>query len=238
MEQTSEQVAGAAPDAAADGAKRQSESAGRVLRRYFLTGLAVILPAAVSVFILWRLFVALDSILGRFIGVYYGRPVPGVGLVALIVLILGIGAIASNIIGRRLIGLVERVLERIPVVRWIYMTIKQLFSAILEERSTSFRKVVLIPFPHPGTWSMAFVTAETAGQLEEVVGRELVSVFLPTTPNPTSGYFILVPREDVRELPMSVNEGLRYIISAGALTRRPSDETGGAPVSSDAPAEN
>ena len=192
---------------------------GRILRRYFLTGLAVILPAAVSAFILWKLFVALDSILGRFISVYYGRPIPGVGFVALVVLILGIGAIASNIIGRRLIELFDGMLERIPVIRWIYITIKQLFGAILEERSTSFRKVVLIPFPHPGTWSMAFLTSECAGQLDVIVGKELVSVFLPTTPNPTSGYFILVPKEDVRELPMTVNEGLRYIISAGALSR-------------------
>jgi uncharacterized membrane protein len=195
------------------------ESVGRVLRRYFLTGLAIILPAAVSVFILWWLFGALDSILGRFVVAFYGRPVPGVGLIALLVLILGVGAIASNILGRRLIQSVEGLLERIPVVRWIYVTIKQLFSAIIEERSTSFRKVVLIPFPHQGTWSMAFLTADSIEQLDAVVGRDLVSVFLPTTPNPTSGYFILVPKEDVKDLDMTVNEGLRYIISAGALSR-------------------
>jgi uncharacterized membrane protein len=214
---------GDAGPVASDPGRPSRENVGRILRRYFLTGLAVILPAAVSAFILWKLFVALDSILGRFVSVYYGRHVPGVGFVALVVLILGIGAIASNIIGRRLIEVFEGLLERIPVVRWIYMTIKQLFSAILEERSTSFRKVVLIPFPHPGTWSMAFLTAESAGRLDETVGRELVSVFLPTTPNPTSGYFILVPKEDVRELPMTVNEGLRYIISAGALSRTVGD---------------
>jgi uncharacterized membrane protein len=196
------------------------DSAIRILRRYFLTGLAVILPAAISLFVLWKLFVALDSILGRFVEVYYGKPIPGVGFIALVVLILGIGAIASNIIGRRLIAIFESLLARIPVVRWIYMTIKQLFGAILEERSTSFRKVVLIPFPHPGTYSMAFLTSEECSEeLNAAAGRDLVSVFLPTTPNPTSGYFILVPRADVRDLSMTVNQGLKYIISAGALSK-------------------
>ena len=191
----------------------------RVLRRWFLTGLIVLLPAAISVYVLWRLFFGLDHILGPFFERYLNQHIPGVGLVALLLLIIAIGGIASNFIGRKAIQLGERVVERIPVVRWIYRTTKGLFTTVLNERSTSFRKVVLVPFPDKGTYSLAFQTAEGGGQLGEAIGRPMVTVFLPTTPNPTSGFFLVVPQEDVIPLPMTVNEGLQLVISAGALTR-------------------
>jgi uncharacterized membrane protein len=198
---------------------------GRRMRNYFLTGLIVLLPAVISIFVLWRLFTGLDRILGRFVELWLGYKIPGVGLVALILIIIGIGAIASNIIGRRLIRIGEAIVARIPIIRWIYRTTKQLFSTLLAERSTSFRKVVLINYPYKGMYSMAFQTSESAGPVEDAVdGRRLVSVFLPTTPNPTSGYFLLVPKEDVIPLDISVNEGLKYIISAGALARGSNNE--------------
>jgi uncharacterized membrane protein len=193
---------------------------GRRMRNYFLTGMIVLLPAVISIFVLWRLFTALDQILGRFVEIYLGYKIPGVGLVALVLIIIGIGAIASNIIGKRLIGVVEGIVARIPIMRWIYQTTKQLFSTLLAERSTSFRKVVLIHYPYKGMYSMAFQTSETAGPVENAVGgKRLVTLFLPTTPNPTSGYFLLVPEDEVMPLDISVNEGLRYIISAGALAQ-------------------
>ncbi len=189
----------------------------RSLRRYFFTGLIVILPAAISVFVLWRLFFALDHVLGRYVEHYLGRPIPGVGLVALIALIIAIGAIASNFIGRALIRWGERLVARIPVMRWIYRTTKQLFSTLFQERSTSFRKVVLVDFPYKGIYALAFQTADSGGAIEDTVGKKLVTIYLPTTPNPTSGYFLLVPEDDVIPLEMSVNEGLKLVISAGAL---------------------
>lgn len=191
----------------------------RVLRRWFLTGLIVLLPVAVSVFVLWRLFFGLDRILGPFVEQYLSRHIPGVGLMALLLIILLIGAIASNFIGRKVIQLGERVVERIPVVRWIYRTTKGLFTTVLNERSTSFRKVVLVPFPVKGSYSLAFQTAEDGGRIGDAVGRAMITVFLPTTPNPTSGFFLVVPQEDVIPLPMTVNEGLQLVISAGAMTR-------------------
>jgi len=200
-------------------------SFGRRMRNYFLTGLVVLLPAVISIFVLWRLFTGLDRILGRFVELYLGYKIPGVGLVALILIIIAIGAIASNIIGRRLIKIGEGIVARIPIIRWIYRTTKQLFSALFAERSTSFRKVVLINYPYKGMYSMAFQTSETAGPVEDAVGgKTLVTLFLPTTPNPTSGYFLLVPEEDVIPLDISVNEGLKYIISAGALARMDNDD--------------
>lgn len=194
-------------------------SAGRVLRRYFFTGLLVLLPVVVTVSVLWRFFFALDDILGRFVETYLGRSVPGVGLVALIALILGIGAVASNFIGKRVIRIGERLVVRVPLMGWIYRTTKQLFSTILEERGESFRKVVLVSYPQKGTYSVAFVTSESPTSVESELGKGFVTVFLPTTPNPTSGFLLVVPAEDVIPMNLSVDEGLRLVISAGALSR-------------------
>ena len=194
-------------------------SAGRVLRRYFFTGLLVLLPVVVTVSVLWRFFFALDDILGRFVETYLGRSVPGVGLVALIALILGIGAVASNFLGKRLIRIGERLVARVPLMGWIYRTTKQLFSTILEERGESFRKVVLVSYPQKGTYSVAFVTSESPTSVESELGKGFVTVFLPTTPNPTSGFLLVVPAEDVIPMNLSVDEGLRLVISAGALSK-------------------
>jgi len=191
----------------------------RSLRRNFLTGLVVLLPAVVSIFVLWRLFTWLDLILGRYVMEYLGYPLPGVGLVALVLIIVGIGALASNILGRRLIGAGESIVERVPILRWIYRTTKQLFSTLLQGRKTNFGKVVLVTFPYKGTYSMAFQTSDGSDVINDALGKKMVTVFLPTTPNPTSGYFILVPEDEVIPLGISADEGLKYIISAGAIGR-------------------
>jgi uncharacterized membrane protein len=194
-------------------------TAGKILRRYLFTGLLVLLPVVITAFVLWRLFFALDDIIGRFVETYLGRSLPGVGLVALIALIMGIGAIASNILGKRAIRVGERLVARVPLMGWIYRTTKQLFSTILDERSESFRKVVLVSYPHKGTYSVAFLTSESPTSVEGELGKGFVTVFLPTTPNPTSGFLLIVPAEDIIPLNMSVDEGLRLVISAGALSR-------------------
>ena len=194
-------------------------SAIRVVRRYLLTGLLVLLPVAVTVFVLLRLFFALDDILGRFVETYIGRPLPGVGLVALVALVMAIGAIASNIIGRRLIHAGEGMVTRVPLMGWIYRTTKQLFSTLLEE-SSSFRKVVLVPYPEKGTYSVAFLTSDSPTAIERELGKGFVTVFLPTTPNPTSGIMLVVPSDDVIPLDMTVDEGLKLVISAGALAKK------------------
>lgn len=205
----------------------QGSSGGfwRHLRRNFFTGLVVLLPAVVSGFVLWRLFTGLDLILGRYVEEYLGRPIPGVGLVALVLIIVGIGALASNIIGKRLIRTGELIVERIPILRWIYRTTKQLFSMLLRDKKTgSFGKVVLVNFPDKGTYSMAFLTSENAEIVDKALGKKMVAVFLPTTPNPTSGYFLLVPADEVIPLGISADEGLKYIISAGAIAENGSGD--------------
>ncbi|MBM3307505.1 MAG: DUF502 domain-containing protein [Candidatus Eisenbacteria bacterium] len=197
---------------------------GRRLRRYFLTGLAVILPAAVSLFVLWRIFSALDRLLGQIFEAVLGFKVPGAGLVALLLLVLGIGAVAHNVAGKRLIRGIEDLVIRVPFVRWIYRTTKELSSAVLEERAAGFRKVVLVEFPYRGVHTIGFQTAEASRDVSGVGGKRMCPVFVPTAPNPMSGYVILYPEDEVISLPMSVDDGLRFVISAGALTaRRPPD---------------
>ncbi|HYW68916.1 MAG TPA: DUF502 domain-containing protein [bacterium] len=194
-------------------------SAGKVFRRYLFTGLLVLLPVVVTAFVLLRLFFALDRILGGLVETYIGRPLPGVGLVALVALIMGIGAVASNILGSRAIKFGERLVTRVPLIGWIYATTKQLFSTLLEERSQSFRKVVLVSYPTKGTYSVAFLTSESPESVEGGLGKGFVTVFLPTTPNPTSGFLLIVPADEVIPLDMTVDEGLKLVISAGALSK-------------------
>ena len=200
-------------------AVQEKPGAAKVIRRYLFTGLLVLLPVVVTAFVLWRLFFALDRILGGLVETYIGRPLPGVGLVALVALIMGIGAVASNILGSRAIRFSERLVTRVPLIGWIYATTKQLFSTILEERSESFRKVVLVSYPTKGTYSVAFLTSESPESVEGGLGKGFVTVFLPTTPNPTSGFLLIVPADEVIPLDMTVDEGLKLVISAGALAR-------------------
>jgi uncharacterized membrane protein len=219
MDETKRSIDGPETVGATPGpAPARRASAGRVLRRYLFTGLLVLLPVVVTVAVLWRLFFALDDILGRFVETYLGRSLPGVGLVALVALILGIGAVASNFLGKRVIRVGERIVARVPLMGWIHRTTKQLFSTILEERGQSFRKVVLVNYPHKGTYSVAFVTSESPTSVEGSLGKGFVTVFLPTTPNPTSGFLLVVPADEVIPMNLSVDEGLRLVISAGALS--------------------
>lgn len=199
---------------------------GRRLRRYFLTGLVALLPVGLSAFVLWRTFNALDRLLGQFFEMLLGFRVPGAGFVALILVILGIGVVAHNFVGKRLILLIEDVVIRVPIVRWIYRTTKELSSAVLQEKSTSFRKVVLVEFPYRGVYSIGFQTSDAVSDVSKLTGKVLIPVFIPTAPNPMTGYVILYPEEDVVPLSMSVDDGLRFVISAGALAGHGSQPPG------------
>jgi len=190
---------------------------GHRMRRHFLTGILVLLPASVSIFVLWRLFTILDGFLGRWVEVATGHEIPGVGLVALILLILLIGAVAGNILGKRMIHAGEEFVGHVPIVRWLYRMTKLLSTTLLEEKSTSFRKVVLVAFPRPGIYSLGFVTSESVARFDEALGKRTVAVFIPTVPNPTSGYLVFVPEDEIIPINISVRDGLGYVLSAGAL---------------------
>jgi uncharacterized membrane protein len=188
----------------------------RLLRRYLLAGLAVVLPTALTVYVLWFLFTKLDGILGSYLREKTGLSFPGIGLAALVVIVLVAGMMASNLIGKRLIRFFQRGLESIPLFNRVYVVVRQISEALLRERSNVFRHVALVEYPRNGIYSVCFVTAQNSGAMAARLGRRMVNVFVPTSPNPTSGFMLLVPAEDLIALDMSVEEGMKMVISAGS----------------------
>lgn len=186
------------------------------LRRWFLQGLITVAPLAITVWVVWQLYLLVERavlpLLGRVPAL---QSVPGffltlAGAVTLALLIIAVGALAPNLIGAALLGLIERGLKRIPVVRAIFETVKQIGEVLLGDKRAAFQKVVLFEYPLAGCHSLGFVTADSGA-------GELVSVFLATTPNPTSGFLLLIPRRRLVVLPLTVEEGMRLVISGGAL---------------------
>jgi len=186
------------------------------IKRVFVAGLLVTLPAVLTAYVLWIVFAYLDGLLEPIIDRVLPFRIPGVGFVALITLILMVGLFASHFIGQRIVRGVTSRLERIPLWSPVYRAVRDISEVLLSDRSRSFRRVGLIEWPRPGVYAMVFVTSEGATPADEKIGRELVSVLLPTTPNPTSGFYMMVPREQLIYLDLSVEQALKVIISGGA----------------------
>lgn len=189
----------------------------RNLRNYFLAGLAVILPAAVTVYILWKMFTFVDGFAGRLVAYFLPFGIPGLGIVISILLILAVGVLLTNVIGRRLLHLWESVVYRIPLVNTLYRTAKEIVETFSQEKKQVFREVVLVQFPHPGSWAIGFLVGEAGGIVKDAAGRELVKVLVPHVPVPMSGFLLLVPREEIKFLDISVEDGLRMIVSTGII---------------------
>jgi uncharacterized membrane protein len=190
----------------------------RWLRRYLLAGLAAILPTAITAYILWFLFTKLDSILGSYLRDKTGLSFPGIGLAAIVVILLATGAMASNLIGKRLMRFMQKGLESIPLFNRVYVAVRQISETLLSERSNVFRQVALVEYPRRGTYSICFLTSENSGEIAAKLARRTVNVFVPTSPNPTSGFMLVVPAEDLIPLDMSVEDGMKMVISAGSYT--------------------
>jgi uncharacterized membrane protein len=193
-----------------------------LLRRYLVAGLLVWLPLGATFFVIRLLVDWMDQSLLLLPDLYrpenlLGFHLPGLGVVLSLIILLLTGLVAANLFGRKLVGLWERLLSRIPLVRSIYSAVKQLVETMFADNGNSFRKVVLVEFPRRGLWTLAFLTSEEQGEVQQATGRHVVSVYIPTTPNPTGGYFVLVPWEDVREIDISVDEGLKLLLSMGAI---------------------
>lgn len=194
------------------------------LRKYFIAGLLVWVPLVVT-FLLVRFTINLVDRTLILIPTHYrpenllGFEIPGLGLVLTITLMLVTGAIVANLFGRRLVNMWEELLSRIPFVRSIYSTVKQVTSTLFSDTSQSFREVVLVEYPRKGTWVLAFVTGETPEFLRASVGTSvsLINLFVPTTPNPTSGFYVMVEPKDIRRLDLPVEDGLKMILSAGVI---------------------
>ncbi|MBF0284268.1 MAG: DUF502 domain-containing protein [Magnetococcales bacterium] len=197
------------------------------LRRYFLTGVLVTAPVALTIYILDLIVKLADSILQLLPPEYHPDhllpfKIPGLGLVLTLVLVLISGFLVSNMVGNQLLQWWESLLGRIPLVRGIYNGSKQLMETLFSSSSKSFRKVVLIEYPRRGSWTLGFVTGSGVEEVEEKldVGKVL-NVFVPTTPNPTSGYLLLLPENDAIPLEMTVEEGLKLVISGGIMIPPP-----------------
>lgn len=198
---------------------------GARLRNYFLTGLIVVGPVGITVYILWWFVGLIDAWVKPLIPHQYlpenylPFTVPGVGLILAIFGLMVIGALTANLFGRTLVSWGEMMLDRMPIVRNVYRALKQIFETVLSKSSASFQRVGLIEYPRRGIYSLVFVSTETRGEINHRLddGDGMLSVFLPTTPNPTSGFLLFVPRRDVAILDMTVEEAAKLVISAGLV---------------------
>jgi uncharacterized membrane protein len=196
------------------------------IRRWLLAGLLVLVPLIITVWVLNWVVGTLDQTLqilpahwqpDRLLGIH----VPGFGVLLALVIVLLIGAIASNFMGRRLLSWWNALLGRIPIVRSIYSSVKQVSDTLFSENGNAFRKALLVQWPRPGVWTIAFQTGTPGGDVLTHLGDDYLSVYVPTTPNPTGGYFVMLKRSDCIELAMTVDEALTYVISMGVVSPAP-----------------
>ncbi|GLR14364.1 membrane protein [Chitinimonas prasina] len=192
------------------------------MKRYFVTGLLIWVPLGITLWVISTLVGALDSLLlllpdGNRPRDWIGVHIPGLGVVLVMAILLLTGLLTANILGQRMVKFWEEVLNRIPVVKSIYGSVKQVSDTVLSDSGNAFRKALLVRFPHGDAWTVAFLTGTPAPELACQLDGEHVSVYVPTTPNPTSGYFMVVKKSATIELDMSVDEALKYVISMGVV---------------------
>lgn len=206
--------------------------AGR-LRAYFLAGVLITAPISITIYLAWLFISFVDDSVMPLLPARYNPEsylpfsVPGIGLIVVLVGLTLIGAVTAGFIGRFFLRLSEQILNRMPVIRSVYGAVKQIFETVLAQQSAAFREVVLVEYPRTGIWALGFITGSTEGEVQEITDSEMVNVFLPTTPNPTSGFLLFVPKRDVVVLGMSVEEGIKMVVSGGIVTpddHRPAEE--------------
>ena len=196
---------------------------GSRLRAYFLTGVIVTAPLGITFFLVWEFITFLDTKVAGLLPdrynpeTYLPFSLPGLGLLIMLAFLTFVGMFTAGLAGRTLVRIGERLLSRMPIVRSLYATLKQIFETVLAHSSRSFREVVLIEYPRRGIGAIGFVTGPTRGEVQQRAEEELVNVFLPTTPNPTSGFLLFVPRKDLIPLDMTIEEGIKMVISGGIV---------------------
>ncbi|MBN1226035.1 MAG: DUF502 domain-containing protein [Deltaproteobacteria bacterium] len=199
----------------------------KIIKGYFITGLLVILPLFVTVYILWIIVKAMDSIF-KFVPAQYlpetyiHITIPGLGLLLMVAIILLVGLFTKNFIGTKLFGYWENIVERIPIARIIYIGVKQLLEALFYSNKESFKTAALVEYPRRGIYVIGFITGESKGEVQDKTDESMINVFIPTTPNPTSGFYVLVSKNDLIILDMSVEDAFKLIISGGIITPKSS----------------
>ncbi len=204
------------------------------LRRYIVAGLLIWVPLGVTFLVIKLLIDLMDRTLVLIPTPYrpenlLGFKIPGLGVALTVLVVIVTGMIFANLFGRRLVRLWEVILARIPLVRSIYSSVKQITETLFSAKGKSFRKVVLVEYPRRDLWTLAFVTGDTTAMFEDITGEDLVNIYVPTTPNPTSGFFLMVPKKDIIELEMSVEAGLKLILSTGVVVPDADQEPGKLP---------
>ncbi len=194
----------------------------QLIKRYFITGLLIWVPLVITGWVLSLIVSTLDQSLRLLPEAVHpehlvGFPIPGAGAVLTLVIIFVTGLLAANFIGQKLVHWWEKLLARIPVVNSVYNSVKQVSDTLFSSSGNAFRKALLVRYPHQNSWTIAFLTGQPGGDVVNHLDEEHVSVYVPTTPNPTSGFFLMVPAKDTRELDMTVDEALKYIISMGVV---------------------
>ncbi len=191
------------------------------LKRNFIAGILVIFPLLLTIYILVILFQFADGILGKFINTYLDRTlgfyIPGLGLILFLIIIFLVGFFTTNFLGKKLYSILDKALKRFPLIRYIYPSIKQITDFLFTYQRQAFKKVVLVEYPRSGIWSMGFVTNEGFTEAREKVNQDLLSIFIPSSPGPLTGFFILIPRQEVIFLEIPIEEAVKLIISGGLL---------------------
>jgi len=194
------------------------------LRTWLLTGILVTAPIGITLYVTWAVINFVDRAITPWIPARYQPEtylhvaIPGLGLIVMVVALTLIGALTASLLGRYFLGLSDQILARMPVVRGLYGATKQIVETVFSSKGNAFRSVVLVEFPRAGSWSLGFISGATIGEVGRRLPGDMVNVFVPTTPNPTSGYLIFVPRTDIIELQMTVEEGIKMIVSGGIVT--------------------
>ncbi|MAE50505.1 MAG: hypothetical protein CMH27_01715 [Micavibrio sp.] len=197
---------------------------GQRLRGYFLAGILVAAPISITIYLTYIFLNFIDSTVARVLpkesyeGVYGGTTMPGLGLLIAILFFIFVGWFATNFFGRLFIRASEFIVNRMPIIRTLYNATKQIFETVMASKSQAFREPVMLEYPRKGVWSIGFVTGRTEGEVQRITENETINVFVPTTPNPTSGYLLFVPRSELKYLEMSVEEAIKLVVSAGIIT--------------------
>jgi uncharacterized membrane protein len=207
----------------------QKEDSGKIgflghIWRYFLSGVLVSAPLSLTIYLTWSFITSIDRTVkdmlpGRsWLEFYIPYDIPGIGLIIAFIVFCIIGATAAGYIGRMLVQTGEDYLKRMPIVRSLYSATKQIFEAIFKRNKSSFQGVVLLEYPRKGIWTLGLTTGSTEGEVPTKCADKMINVFIPTTPNPTSGFLLFVPENDVTHLHMTVEDGIKMIVSAGLIT--------------------
>lgn len=192
------------------------------MRKYFITGLLVLVPLAITAWVLHLVIGTMDQSLLLVPERWqpktvFGHDIPGLGALLTLLIVFVTGLLANNLVGNYVVKLWERVLRRIPIVNSLYASVKQVSDTLFSSSGNAFRKAVIVPYPHANSWTIAFLTGVPGGDVKNHLVGDFVSVYVPTTPNPTSGFFLMMKRSDVVELDMSVDAALKYIVSMGVV---------------------